>query len=106
VAGFVSVCGRLHAATDRPVWIKANAGLPTMTDGLAKYDTTPEEFARFVPDLIAAGASFIGGCCGTTPAFVQAVARKLTTLRGDARPPGAARTGSVERQIGSLKPQP
>ena len=73
VAGFVSICRRLHAATDRPIWIKANAGLPVMTDGRPQYLTTPQEFAGFVPELLLAGATFLGGCCGTSPDFIRAV---------------------------------
>jgi methionine synthase I (cobalamin-dependent) len=77
IAGFVGICKRLRAATDRPVWIKANAGLPTMVDGLPKYTTTPEEFAGYIPALLEAGASFIGGCCGTRPEFTAAIRRAL-----------------------------
>ncbi len=73
IAGFVAICKRLHAATDRPIWIKANAGLPTIVNGRAQYQTTPGEFASYVPALVSAGASFIGGCCGTAPAFIAAV---------------------------------
>ncbi len=79
IAGFVSICQRLHAATDRPIWIKANAGLPTVVDGKTQYHVTPAEFAGFIPDLIAAGAAFVGGCCGTSPEFIAAVARCLRT---------------------------
>lgn len=74
IAGFLPICRRLRAATDRPIWIKANAGMPTMVDGQAHYRTTPEEFASFVPGLLQGGASFIGGCCGTSPAFIRALA--------------------------------
>lgn len=74
IAGFVEICRRLKAATDRPVWIKANAGLPQMLGGATVYTQTPAEFAAFVPELIAAGASFVGGCCGTSPDFIRAVA--------------------------------
>ena len=77
IAGFVSICQRLHAATPLPVWIKANAGLPVMVEGKAQYNATPEEFASYVPQLVAAGASFVGGCCGTRPEFISAVARAL-----------------------------
>ena len=77
IAGMVEVCRRLHAATDRPIWIKANAGLPEMVDGKTVYRQTPAEFAAYVPQLVEAGASFIGGCCGTTPEFIRAVAEKL-----------------------------
>lgn len=73
IAGFVPICRRLRAATTLPIWIKANAGLPILVDGRAQYNTTPEEFARYVPELLAAGASFLGGCCGTAPAFISAI---------------------------------
>ncbi len=77
VADMVDVCRRLHAATDRPIWIKANAGLPEIVDGQAVYKQTPAEFAAHVAQLVEAGASFIGGCCGTTPEFIRAVAAAL-----------------------------
>jgi methionine synthase I (cobalamin-dependent) len=73
IAGFVTICSRLKSATNLPIWIKANAGLPQMKEGKTVYQQTPAEFAAFVPQLIEAGASFIGGCCGTTPEFIQAV---------------------------------
>lgn len=75
IAGFAAICRRLRAATDRPIWIKANAGLPKLVDGRAVYETTPEEFASHVPELVQLGASFIGGCCGTNPDFVRAIVR-------------------------------
>jgi methionine synthase I (cobalamin-dependent) len=77
IAGFINICQRLHAATDRPIWIKANAGLPTVVDGKAHYQTSPEQFADYAPQLIAAGASFIGGCCGTSPGFIAAVRKAI-----------------------------
>ncbi|MCC6234154.1 MAG: homocysteine S-methyltransferase family protein [Verrucomicrobiales bacterium] len=84
IAGFVSLCGRLRSATDRPVWIKANAGLPVLENGRAVYRVTPAHFASFIPSLLAAGASFVGGCCGTSPAFVQSICHVL-----DSQPPAA-----------------
>jgi methionine synthase I (cobalamin-dependent) len=77
VGGFVSICRRLRSTTDRPIWIKANAGLPAVVEGQVRYETTPEEFAGYVPELTKAGASFIGGCCGTSPAFISAVANQI-----------------------------
>jgi methionine synthase I (cobalamin-dependent) len=73
IAGYISICQRLHASTERPIWIKPNAGLPEMVEGKVVYRTTPQEFASFVPVLLQAGASFIGGCCGTGPDFIRAV---------------------------------
>ena len=78
IAGFIGICRRLHAATDRPIWIKANAGLPELVDGRTIYRQTPAEFAEYVPQLVEAGASFIGGCCGTSPETIRAVREKLT----------------------------
>ena len=77
IGGFISICKRMHAATDRPVWIKANAGLPVVVDGRAQYQTTPEDFAGRIPELIKGGASFLGGCCGTSPDCIAAVKRQM-----------------------------
>jgi methionine synthase I (cobalamin-dependent) len=79
IEGFVKIAARLKAATDRPVWIKANAGLPEMIGGRAVYAQTAEKFAAVIPALVEAGASFVGGCCGTTPEFIRAVKRVLAT---------------------------
>jgi len=73
IAGYVPICRRLRASTDRPIWIKPNAGLPEMVEGRVVYQTTPQEFAASVPALLEAGASFVGGCCGTAPEFIRAV---------------------------------
>lgn len=77
VAGFVPICRRLRTATTLPLWIKANAGLPVLDGGRVVYPEGPVEFAARVPDLVAAGACFVGGCCGTDPAFVAAIAARL-----------------------------
>jgi 5-methyltetrahydrofolate--homocysteine methyltransferase len=77
IAGYVDICRRLKNAAHLPVWIKPNAGAPELVDGRAVYRTTPEEFAAHVPALVEAGASFIGGCCGTTPDFIRAVCAVL-----------------------------
>jgi 5-methyltetrahydrofolate--homocysteine methyltransferase len=77
VEGFHEICRRLAAATDRPIWIKANAGLPQLVDGQAVYTMSPQKFALHVPALVDAGARFIGGCCGTTPLFIRAIYEAL-----------------------------
>jgi len=77
IESVVAICRRLEAATDRPIWIKANAGLPDVVDGQTVWTQTPDEFASHVPALVEAGASFIGGCCGTSPEFIKAVKEKL-----------------------------
>ncbi len=77
IVGYVPVCRRLHAAAGAPVWIKANAGLPVMVDGKVTYRTSPEEFVSHFPALLEAGAGFVGGCCGTNPAFIKALTAYL-----------------------------
>jgi len=69
----VPICAALAAATERPIWIKPNAGQPEFVDGRIVYRMSPATFAGYVPRLIAAGAKFIGGCCGTAPSFVAAI---------------------------------
>lgn len=76
IEGFIPVCAALRAATKLPLWIKANAGLPTLADGRAVYRTTAERFADEIPALLEAGADFVGGCCGTTPEFIAEVRRR------------------------------
>jgi methionine synthase I (cobalamin-dependent) len=73
IDGFIPICQRMRAVTALPLWMKANAGLPEIVDGKTVYRQTPEAFVEPAKKLLAAGANFIGGCCGTTPEFVQAL---------------------------------
>jgi len=70
---YVEICRQLRSATKLPIWIKANAGLPEMVNDKPVWKTTPAEFAGHAPALLEAGANFIGGCCGTTPAHITAL---------------------------------
>ncbi len=81
IDAYIEVCRRLHAAAAKPVWIKPNAGLPEVVDGKVVYRTTPGEFAAKVPALIEAGASFIGGCCGTNPDFIRSASAVIARAR-------------------------
>ena len=75
--GYIAICKRLRAATDLPLWMKPNAGLPELLDGRLHYSETPQSFASQARALVAAGASFIGGCCGTSPEFIRELAACL-----------------------------
>ena len=70
---------RLAAATQLPIAVKPNAGLPQVVDGRTVFTVGPDEFARDIAALVEAGASIVGGCCGTTPAHIAAV-HKLQDL--------------------------
>lgn len=70
---FEALCRRLKSATNLPVWLKPSAGIPTIHNGRLVYPATPEAFAARRAGWVAAGASFLGGCCGTTPEFIRAL---------------------------------
>jgi 5-methyltetrahydrofolate--homocysteine methyltransferase len=70
----LKVLAEVHAATSLPIWFKPNAGLPHIEDLAAVYNVTPEMMAACVPDWLAAGAQVVGGCCGTSPAHLAAIA--------------------------------
>lgn len=60
-----------------PLIAKPNAGLPKIIDGKAVYTCTPEEFAAVVPEMAAAGVGIFGGCCGSEPAHIAALAQAV-----------------------------
>lgn len=77
IDNYIVVTGRLRAATDKPIWVKANAGLPEIEDNKVVYRMKPDEFAGKVKLLIEAGANIVGGCCGTSPEFIAAIRKVL-----------------------------
>ncbi len=66
------------AAPDAPILVHANAGLPKNVNGVDVFPESPDEMAAQVPALVEAGASIIGGCCGTTPAHIAAIKARLS----------------------------
>ena len=72
-AGLVS---KLRRYVKGPLICKPNAGFPEIReDGLAHYDMTPEDFAAVIKDCSDMGATLLGGCCGTTPSHIAAIAK-------------------------------
>jgi 5-methyltetrahydrofolate--homocysteine methyltransferase len=66
----------LRAATQLPLWFKPNAGLPVLDENAnPTYTISPEQMGAQVPTWIAAGAQIVGGCCGTSPAHLAAIAQ-------------------------------
>jgi 5-methyltetrahydrofolate--homocysteine methyltransferase len=73
-AGMIEVVKAMRpAARGAPIMVQANAGLPVNVDGVDTYPESPEDMAALVPALLDAGASIVGGCCGTTPAHIAAI---------------------------------
>ncbi len=77
----LKVVARLRAVTQAPLIAMPNAGMPELLHGQTVFPESPEEMALKVGRLVAAGATIIGGCCGTTPAHIAAMARQLKVLR-------------------------
>jgi 5-methyltetrahydrofolate--homocysteine methyltransferase len=77
IDNYIVVAGKFRAATKKPVWVKANAGMPEVVNGKPVYKMQPEVFGERVKELIKAGADIVGGCCGTSPAFIAATAKAL-----------------------------
>ena len=77
IESFAPICKRMREATQLPIWMKGNAGLPQTVDGVTTYAQTAEAFADGAIALLDEGATFIGGCCGTTPAFIAELRRRI-----------------------------
>ena len=73
----VDIARLMKSATKLPLWIKPNAGLPQLIGGKTVFPESPEEFVANVRKIVAAGAKFVGGCCGSTPAHIRLLARSL-----------------------------
>jgi len=101
VIAFGSNCGRepeavvesvaaiaRHAGPDAVIVAKANCGMPVIGrvigGGGFRYRATPADMAGYAQDARAAGARIVGGCCGTTPAHVVAMAEALAEAQPDA----------------------
>jgi homocysteine S-methyltransferase len=101
----LDVIKRMHATLDGldgdTPWIACmpNAGWPTIVDSRVVYRSTPEYFADFARDAIAAGARIIGGCCGTTPDHIAAMRGVMETPTGDHEPSSPAARPSSNATI-------
>lgn len=78
-AQMVATLGEMRRVAPQGLFsVSPNAGLPTvLPDGTLCYPVGAEEFAAFVPEFLAMGASLVGGCCGTMPEHVRAMRRAL-----------------------------
>ena len=72
---------QMLAATSLPIIINPNAGLPVEKDGKTCFEVGPEEYAELMYNLAQQGPSIVGGCCGTTPAHIEAMIKKCQALQ-------------------------
>jgi 5-methyltetrahydrofolate--homocysteine methyltransferase len=76
IVNMIEITRQIRAAQPTtPILIQANAGTPVLEGEKTVFKETPEFMASRVPELIKAGAQIIGGCCGTTPDHIAAMAR-------------------------------
>ncbi len=76
-APMMTAIARIRAATQKPICFQPNAGLPKLVDGRQIYMSTPEYMAEFAKDFLQAGVRFVGGCCGTGPDHIKAMANAI-----------------------------
>jgi 5-methyltetrahydrofolate--homocysteine methyltransferase len=81
IEDYVPLAGILRDLTKLPLWVKANAGVPQIVGGKVTYPLTAEQYASFVPPILAAGVSLIGGCCGTNPSFICEIRKVIAAVR-------------------------
>jgi len=81
IANMIEITKQMRAAEPKvPILIHANAGMPKEENGKVVFEESPEYMASRVAEVIAAGANIIGGCCGTSPAHITAMAKAARSL--------------------------
>lgn len=87
----------LSENTDKMISLLPNAGLPIIKDGVLSYDLSPDEFARISADLVKKyQLNIVGGCCGTNPEFIKALAEQVKDL------PAGHRTLKYDNHLSSM----
>jgi methionine synthase I (cobalamin-dependent)/5,10-methylenetetrahydrofolate reductase len=105
-ATVLSVIERMRPVTSLPLVAMPNAGIPRAVEGRTIYLTSPEYMASFTRKLVKAGATLVGGCCGTTPSYTRAMRSALRAM--DAMEAGAQvmETKVVASSASKVEPPP
>ncbi len=77
IENMIRIAREYRKQTNLPLIIQSNAGLPLIKDGKLVYPETAEFMAEKAKELVDAGVSIIGGCCGTTPEHIRAIRKSL-----------------------------
>ncbi len=95
----VEVVKQMASVTTVPIIAKPNAGLPSLDgNGNTVYDMEADEFAEHMKEIVRSGASIVGGCCGTTPAYIRAVRESAGAMHIVRREPVTKRILTSERK--------
>lgn len=80
-APMMTAVARIRSSTQKPICLQPNAGLPKTVEGRQIYMSTPEYMAEFAKNFLQAGVQFVGGCCGTGPEHIKAMANAIRYSR-------------------------
>jgi homocysteine S-methyltransferase len=105
-AVLVVVVGELARGSEVPVSVQPNAGVPQRCGSQVRYARNAAYFAEAAQRFVAAGATLLGGCCGTTPAHVRAISQAVAALPPIQRPPTPRATARRASPTGTRAVQP
>lgn len=92
----LEVIAAMHAAGEHNLVAMPNAGLPTRYDGRFFYTSTPRYFGDYVPEFLQAGVGLLGGCCGTTPQHIAAMAETMPQVEAHSDAPLTRRVEIIQ----------
>ncbi len=79
IENMIEIAKAFRVVSSLPIIIQANAGLPEIRDDKTVYPETPEFMAEKSRELVKAGVSIVGGCCGTTPDHIRAISKAIAS---------------------------
>ncbi len=82
-----------------PISVRPNAGLPRLVEGRQIYMSSPEYLAHFAGEFYRIGVRFVGGCCGTSPAHIRAMANAGRHATAMSRPRSAITSSSIKNDV-------
>ena len=94
---------RVAGSVAVPISVRPNAGYPWVVSGRTVYPATPDYFRQSARDFVRAGAALVGGCCGTAPEHVAAMAREVV---GEGACGPGSRTRGARRRDGRPRGAP
>jgi len=91
---------KMSACTEKPLSAQPNSGLPKDVQGRKIYMGSPEYTATYAKRFVSAGARFVGGCCGTTPAHIKLIADSVRSIS----PRSVVKPNRIQASVADLKP--
>ncbi|HSU19331.1 MAG TPA: bifunctional homocysteine S-methyltransferase/methylenetetrahydrofolate reductase, partial [Acidobacteriaceae bacterium] len=105
-ATVLTVIERMRPETTLPLVAMPNAGMPRIVEGRNIYLTSPEYMASFAAKFVRAGATWVGGCCGTTPAHIKAMRSRLRAMQAQDEGESSAKVFTVAEVAAEVEVQP